>query len=203
MTDAASFDLLSIGHSNLPADRFVELLKGVGVTILADVRSIPYSRWCPWFSHRPFGERLAREKIEYLALGDTLGGRPHDLSLYRDGTVDYEAMAATSEFRTGLVRLREVMGRGRVCMMCAEREPLDCHRGLLIARVLAEGGTMIGHILGDGTIEPHAVTEERLLALVGGGVDLFGDRAARLAEAYHRRGRGMTTRASPKRGREP
>src|SRR5947199_3693409 len=114
MTEAASFDLLSIGHSNLAADRFVELLKGAGVTMLADVRSVPFSRWCPWFSRRPLAERLAREEIGYLELGDALGGRPRDPRLYRYGVADYEAMASTAEFRAGIVRLREAMGRCRV-----------------------------------------------------------------------------------------
>jgi hypothetical protein len=73
--------------------------------------------------------------------------------------------------------------------MCAEREPLDCHRCLLVARALKERGVMIGHILVDGTIEPHAATEERLLGRAGAADDLFGGRAVRLAQAYRARAR--------------
>jgi uncharacterized protein (DUF488 family) len=91
----AAFDVLTIGHSNSPADRFIELLQGAGVTVLADVRSVPFSRWCPWFSRQPLSDRLARETIAYLPMGDTLGGRPRDPRLYRDGVVDYDAMAQT------------------------------------------------------------------------------------------------------------
>ena len=194
MSPSGAFELLTIGHSNLAVDRFVELLKGANVTTLADVRSVPFSRWCPWFSRRPLAERLAREAIDYLELGDALGGRPRDPRLYRDGTVDYEAMARTAEFRSGVARLRGAMERGHACIMCSEREPLDCHRCLLIARVLAEQGVAIGHIIGDGAIEPHAATEQRLLAAVGGGADLFSDHAGRLAEAYRRRNRGVVAR---------
>jgi uncharacterized protein (DUF488 family) len=192
-----SFDLFTIGHSNLAADRFVDLLKSAGVTAIADVRSVPFSRWCPWFSRPALAERLARDGIAYLPLGDMLGGRPRDPHLYRDGVADYEAMAMTREFRAGLAQVREAMARQRVCLMCAEREPLECHRCLLVTRALAEQGVTPGHILSDGTIEPHAATEQRLLALTGGGEDLFRDHATRLAEAYRRRARAIAAKRKP------
>jgi uncharacterized protein (DUF488 family) len=173
-----SFDLLTIGHSNLPAERFMALLTSAGVTAIADVRSVPFSRWCPWFSGKALAERLAGARIAYVALGDALGGRPSDPKLYRDGVADYEAMAARPEFAAGLARVMDASARQRVCLLCAEREPLDCHR-----------------ILPDGAIEPHAVTEERLLALAGGEVDLFRDRTERLAQAYRRRAQAVGARS--------
>src|SRR5712691_2236952 len=160
-------DLLTIGHSNLAADRFIALLAGTGVTAVADVRSVPCSRWCPWFSGKPLAERLARAGIAYLALGDALGGRPRDPALYCDGIADYEAMASAPAFHAGLDRVADETRRHRLCLMCAEREPLDCHRCLLVARALAGRGFKPGHILADGAIEPQAVTERRLLALAG------------------------------------
>jgi uncharacterized protein (DUF488 family) len=186
--------LLTIGHSNLPADRFAAMLKSAGVTAVADVRSVPFSRWCPWFSGKPLAERLAREGIAYVALGDALGGRPRDPTLYRDGVADYEAMAATPAFRGGLGRVVDATQRHRVCLMCAEREPLDCHRCLLVGRALADRGLAPGHILADGSIEPHAATEQRLLALSGGEDDLFRGPASRLADAYRRRSRAIAAR---------
>ena len=86
-------------------------------------------------------------------------------TLYRDGIADYEAMARRRNFAPGLDRPVGRCGTDvAVCLMCAEREPLDCHRCLLVARALAERGLGVGHILHDGTIEPHAATERRLLA---------------------------------------
>src|SRR5262249_3509026 len=131
-TRSAACDLLTIGHSNLTADRFVALLKDAGVTAVADVRSVPFSRWCPWFSGKALAERLASEAIAYIAVGAPLGGRPRAPRLYRDGVADYEAMAATAEFSAGLERVADEMARHRVCLLCAEREPLDCHRCLLV-----------------------------------------------------------------------
>jgi uncharacterized protein (DUF488 family) len=192
-----SCDLFSIGHSNLPEDRFHALLQTGGVNAVADVRSVPSSRFFLWFSRRNLETRLSREGIAYLSYSDALGGRPGDEALYCDGIADYVAMAAHPRFRASLDRLIEAAAHARLCLMCAEREPLDCHRCLLVARSLAARGLTVGHILHDGSIEPHAATEQRLLALdgQGDGCDLFATgQHERLAAAYRRRGRAIAFR---------
>src|SRR5262245_29903728 len=102
MTAPTDFDLFTIGHSNLTADRFAALLAEAGVTTLIDVRSLPFSRPFPWFSGKRLAERLARDRVSYTAMGDALGGRPSDAKLYCEGVADYEAMAARPAFRAGL-----------------------------------------------------------------------------------------------------
>ena len=196
-----AFDLFSIGHSNIPAERFLSMLSGAGVNAIADVRSTPFSRFSPWFSAKNLAPLLAQEGMLYLPYGEPLGGRPRDPALYCDDVADYDAMARQPEFEAGLDRLRVDAARCRVCLMCAEREPLDCHRCLLVARALAGRGLAIGHILHDGMIEPHSATEQRLLELAGEPQDLFttgqGDR---LAAAYRRRARAVAYRAKPQGG---
>ena len=195
MPERPSFELFSIGHSSLPAERFVRLLRDSGINTLADVRSVPGSRRFPWFSKNNLAALLERDGIGYIWMGDALGGRPRHANLYRDGVADYEAMAAAAEFRGGLDRLTDAAANARVCMMCAEREPLDCHRCLLVARSLASRGLTVGHVLHDGTIESHADTERRLLELTGDGCDLFAaGQQERLAAAYRRRARAVASR---------
>jgi uncharacterized protein (DUF488 family) len=191
--------LFSIGHSNIPAERFLVLLQSAGVDAVADVRSVPQSRFCPWFSQRPLAASLTAAGIGYTAMGDALGGRPRHHRLYRDRVADYEAMAIEPDYVAGLERLLDIAARSRICLMCAEREPLDCHRCLLVARSLAERGIAVGHILHDGAIEPHATTEIRLLALdqeaVPHACDLFASgQHDRLAAAYRRRARTVAFR---------
>jgi uncharacterized protein (DUF488 family) len=193
------FDLFSIGHSNVSAERFLALLQQAGVDAVADVRSVPVSRFCPWFSAKNLAPLLTQPGIAYLSYGDALGGRPSKPSLYRDGIADYEAMAKQPEFRAGLDRLRGDMAGRCVCLMCAERDPLDCHRCLLVARELAAGGMAIGHILHDDTVTSHAAIEQRLLALAAedeGTPDLFvTGQNERIAAAYRRRARAVAYRS--------
>jgi uncharacterized protein (DUF488 family) len=202
--ETSAFDLFSIGHSNIPADRFIALLRDAGINAVADVRSTPYSRFFPWFSRKPLAQRLAAEGVAYLSFGDSLGGRPRDQSLYRDGVTDYEAMARTAEFQDGLGNLQNDIGAHSVCLMCAEREPLDCHRCLLVARALAERGLTIGHVLHNGGIEPHAVTEQRLMDWAATADDLFvTGQTQRLAAAYRRRARAVAYRGKANPGAKP
>jgi uncharacterized protein (DUF488 family) len=189
------FDLFSIGHSNLAASRFTAMLQSAGAGAVADVRSTPASRFCPWFSAKNLAPLLAKDNIAYLPFGDALGGRPRDPALYRDGIADYEAMAREPGFQAGLDRLIADAGRHRLCLMCAERDPLDCHRCLLVARALAARSLTIGHILHDGAIEPHAATEQRLLELESADGDLFATgQDERIAAAYRRRARAVAFR---------
>jgi uncharacterized protein (DUF488 family) len=195
----AAFDLFTIGHSNHAIERFLALARGAGITAIADVRSTPASRRYPWFNQARLAPRLAAEGIAYVPLGDALGGRPRDPALYRDdGVADYDAMARTDEFRGGLDRVADGVRRYCVCLMCAEREPLDCHRCLLVTRALAARGFAIGHVLADATVESHAQTEERLLKLADAPADLFANRDQRLAAAYARRAGTAAYRRSEK-----
>src|SRR5262249_33445779 len=145
----------TIGHSNHPIERFIELVRGAEVTAIADVRSTPASRRYPWFNQARLAPRLADEGIAYVPLGDALGGRPRDPRLYReDGVADYASMARRDASPPAPARVAEGTRRYRLCLLCAEREPLDCHRCLLVARALKTRGFAIGHLLVDGTIEP-------------------------------------------------
>ena len=122
MTRSAACELLTIGHSNLAVDRFVALLKDAGVTAVADVRSVPFSRWCPWFSGKALAQRLAGEAIAYIALGDALGGRPRDPRLNRDGVADYDD-GTTLKNRAATGEKSENRAKTRL-YFCAEAVPV-------------------------------------------------------------------------------
>jgi uncharacterized protein (DUF488 family) len=194
------FDFYSIGHSNMPAERFVALLQAHNVKAVVDVRSTPFSRFCPWFSAKTLAPVLAHNGVGYLSCGAALGGRPQTPELYCDGVADYEAMARQPDFQAGIDQLIAAAAsrraQGPICLMCAEREPLDCHRCLLVARALAARGCSTGHILHDGTVEPHAATERRLLDLTSDDGGLFATgQNERIAAAYRRRARAVAYRA--------
>ena len=155
--------VLTVGHSNHPLETFVLLLQQHDVTTLADVRSMPYSRFNPQFNRKSLGAALQAQGIAYRFMGHALGGRPEDRSCYEDGRVRYDRLARTSLYREGIDQVVETAGVERLALMCAEKEPLDCHRTLLVGRSLAARGVAVTHILADGTLEPHDDTMDRLL----------------------------------------
>jgi len=173
----------TIGHSNHPIERFVELLTQGGVSLLVDVRSMPWSRRFPQFSRERLARSLADAGIDYVWEGAALGGKP-------EAGGSYDQLAAKPAFSEALDRLIASREDATPCLMCAEKEPLDCHRTVLVSRRLAERGIAVEHLLADGTVRPHEEIEEALLKK-GGGPDLFEDRAARLARAWQARERAM------------
>lgn len=166
--------VLTIGHSNHPVAAFVELLRAHGVDAVADVRTSPWSRYQPDFNKDALGAALKAAGIAYVFLGRELGGRPEDPACYVDGRVRYDLVARTETFREGMDRLLRGAASRRVALMCAEKEPLDCHRTLLVSRALEREGVAVRHIHADGRLEDHREAMARLLAMHGlGGEDLF------------------------------
>ena len=185
---AAVRTVLTIGHSNHSLETFVALLQQHGVTELADVRSAPYSRFNPHFNRKALESSLESISIAYVFLGRGLGGRPDDPSCYEEGRVRYDRLARTPLFREGLQRVFSDAGRERIALMCAEKEPLDCHRTILVGHRLVERGVAVAHILADGSLEPHDETMDRLLDSAGlPREDLLQSREQLIAEAVARK----------------
>jgi len=183
------FELFTIGHSVHPVEHFVEMLNSHGITALCDVRSSPYSRFMPQFNREPLKEEVARHGIAYLYLGAELGPRSADPTCYENGKVQYRRLAATEIFQQGLGRLRKAMETNRVALMCAEKDPLTCHRMILICRNLAGGDIVIRHILGDGSLEENRDTEKRLMKLLKiDPADLFSTEVDQIQRAYDLQG---------------
>jgi uncharacterized protein (DUF488 family) len=178
----------TIGHSNHPIERFVDLLQAGGVKLLVDVRSMPYSRRFPQFGRERLSKSLADANISYAWEGEALGGKPG----HGGG---YSELAVRPAFKDALDRVIDRSRSATVCLMCAEKDPLHCHRTVLVSRRLAERGAAIEHLLADGTTAPHADIEAALLAKQA-GADLFDDRAQQLARAYDARERAMRGKAT-------
>jgi hypothetical protein len=193
--ESAVARLVSVGHSNHDWPAFVALLRRAGVTALADVRSSPYSRRYPYFNRESFATDLREVGIAYVFLGDLLGGRPGQPSLYdEDGRVDYERVRRTEAFQRGLDQLAQTRNGGTMAFLCSEEDPLHCHRGLMIAPALSELGFPPHHLRKDGSLESNEQMERRLLHETGIGAGLLDglfaatlteeDRRSLLAEAY-------------------
>ncbi|MBW7837210.1 MAG: DUF488 domain-containing protein [Sphingomonadales bacterium] len=170
MTALRDTTIFTIGHSNHGLDHFLALLEKAGITALADVRSKPASRFCPHFNRENLKAALIAHGISYVYLGDALGGKPADPALYSHGRPDYRKIAASAAFKEGLARLMAGAKTRRIAMMCAERDPRQCHRTHLITPALVAEGVAITHILSDGGLLPHA---DLAADMTGGQFDLL------------------------------
>ena len=155
--------VLTIGHSNHSLETFIELLLQHRVTVLADVRSAPYSRFNPHFNREPLAAALKARQIRYVYLGRELGGRSNDPDCYEDGRIRYERLAQTDRFHEGIERVMRGAVEHRIVLMCSEKEPVDCHRTLLVAQSIDKRGMDIAHIHPDGRLESHADAMQRLI----------------------------------------
>ena len=181
--------VFTIGHSTHTFETFVSLLRSNAVTALADVRSAPFSRFNPQFNRDALEAGLKAQGIRYVFLGRELGARSDDPTCYENGRVQYQRLAQTALFQSGLERVMQGALKHQVALVCAEKEPLECHRTLLVARALVERGVDVAHILSDGRLERHDATMARLLDLVGlPQQDLFRTREQLIEEALRRQG---------------
>jgi uncharacterized protein (DUF488 family) len=179
--------LYTIGHSTHPIEDFIGLLRKHGIAVICDVRSSPYSQYNPQFNREDLIPELKSAGIGYVFLGRELGPRSEDPACYEDGRVSYRRLAETAPFREGLNRLRQGMKRYRVSLLCAEKDPLTCHRTILICRELRAEAD-IRHILADGGIETQPELETRLLHLHKlDQMELFESRSDQLERAFDAR----------------
>jgi uncharacterized protein (DUF488 family) len=151
-SDGALTTIYTIGHSDHDLDHFVALVQGQGVDTVVDVRSQPYSHWVPAFNRETLRGALEAAGLTYVFMGDALGGRPGDLSLYdSDGLVpNYERVAATPAFQAGIEALVRLAGEATVVIMCSEGDHHQCHRARLITPALLALDVRVTHVLPDG-----------------------------------------------------
>jgi uncharacterized protein (DUF488 family) len=167
--------LYTIGHSNHSLETFQGLLETYSIELIVDVRSNPYSAYCPHFNQGRI-EKLNKVGISYLYLGDQLGGKPKDPKYYPNGYVDYSLLAQGTAFKMGLEQVLEL--KEQAALMCSEHDPIECHRALVVCRALR--GQEIQHIHRDGRLESHKGLEKRLLVRYG--------KARRIEKAYDLQG---------------
>ena len=161
-----SRSIFTIGHSTHKLEAFIALLKQHNITAVADVRSQPFSRWQPQFNRDALAASLKQEGIHYVPLGKELGARRDEKECYVNGQAVYEKTAGLPLYHKGINRILKGAKTQTIALMCAEKEPLDCHRTILVCRTLRPHNLTIHHILADGTLEAHADTEKRMIEML-------------------------------------
>ena len=184
--------IYTIGHSTHGGEKLIDLLKRHEINAVGDVRSSPYSRINPQFNRNSIRDALRAHDITYVFLGEQLGARTKDQSCYENGKVRYDRLARTEAFRRGIERVKKGSESHRLALLCAEKDPIFCHRMILISRPLVDEGFDLHHILESGEVETQVHAEERLLRRLRiSESDLFRPRAAAVAEAFRRQGEAI------------
>lgn len=145
--------IFTLGHSNHDIQKFIDLLNVHNITAVCDVRSSPFSKYSPQYNQDIFKKILSDNHIQYVFLGKELGARPDDKNCYKNGQVQFELLAKTNLFQKGITRVIKGTETFRIALVCAEKDPIECHRTLLVSRELEKNGFLISHILEDGNIE--------------------------------------------------
>lgn len=162
-----SKQLFTVGHSNLSITDFISLITQYQITAIADIRSHPYSGYLPHFNRDLLKFELLKSQIKYVFLGDELGARPKDLSCYLNGNVVYQRIANSAAFKSGIERVITGLNQYNISLMCAEKDPINCHRTILISKYLQQLGVAVNHIIDHNILESQEKIENRLLELYG------------------------------------
>lgn len=182
-------EIFTIGYSSFSLEVFLNTLKKYKITAVADVRSQPYSKFKPEFNRESFKEVLSKNNIAYVFLGEECGARVDDSKCYTNGKVNYDLVAQNQIFKNGLKRIKKGMEKYNIVLMCAEKDPITCHRTILVSRNLQSAGVKIKHILSNGRVEQHKDSEQRLLKLFNLNYpEMFRSDEQRLNDAYSRQG---------------
>ena len=145
-------------HQNL--NGFVSDLAAHGISVVADVRTSPYSKYAAEFNRESLEAFLHAKGIKYIFMGNELGARPSDRACYVNGSVDYDKIQESDLFQNGLKRLQDGIAKGVIiALLCAEKDPICCHRNILVARALVKLGVEVRHLIQLRSGEP-AVVEE-------------------------------------------
>lgn len=169
------YTIYTIGHGSRRPEELLDLLKRYEIAYLVDVRSQPYSRFNPSFNREDLTFFLQENGVQYLFMGESLGGRPADLACYVDGKIDYEIVMTKEVFLEGIQRLKTAHHKKlKVALMCSETDPCECHRSKLIGRALESEGIDLQHIDERGRLKD----QRRVINDMNRGrsdVDLFGN----------------------------
>jgi len=177
--------VFTIGHSLHSLEGLISLLERHAIEMVGDVRSLPASRHAPQFNAAPLSQALRGKGLLYHFLGRELGARRPSGPQPDATNLSFAQLSQEADFRAALHKLGQWGQRQALALLCAEKDPASCHRGLLIARLLHAQNLPVQHILADGSLLGHAALEEALLLqfhLPPG--DLFRSREECLAEAY-------------------
>ena len=157
--------IYTIGYTAFDINDFVKALKNFGISCLIDVRSVAKSSYYKDFDDVSLAPLLKKNGILYRNYKTEFGARQENVSFYNEkGVLDFDKFSKSQQFLDGVEKIKNAQKLGyNICLMCAEKDPINCHRTILIAHNLDKKGFLVKHILaGEQTCEQREI-DERLL----------------------------------------
>jgi len=188
--------IYTVGHSTSPNPVFLKILNKFKITCIVDVRSVPFSRHAPQFNKDELMRFLKKHGIQYVYMGEEFGARREDKSLYTpQGYLDFELTRRSALFLKGIDRINKGLENGfTIALMCTEKQAMDCHRGILVGKGLADVGFEVVHIGYNDKTMTQEQLERALLNCYYPETNMFADQLGEplhdeelIAEAYRRR----------------
>lgn len=157
--------IFTIGYSAFEIDDFIKVLKANKITNLVDVRSKPFSEFYPNFNSQNLKKNLNSENISYENMVAEFGARQENKDFFaKEGYLDFEKFSQSEQFKSGIETLKNGLNLGgKIVLMCAEKDPISCHRSILIAKSLKNENIEVLHIMPDESLQSQNELEVRLL----------------------------------------
>jgi uncharacterized protein (DUF488 family) len=158
-------DIYTIGHSNYPVEKLIDMLRYYNINCVIDIRGIPYSKYNIQFDKETIRYTLTKEGFIYLFMATEFADkRDTKVSYIEEGYADFEKVIEEEDFKRGIERLKDGCNKGyRIALLGAMQDPIRCHRSILLGKALIEEGFNIMHIMDDYSIKDQDYIEERIL----------------------------------------
>ncbi|MBN9647980.1 DUF488 domain-containing protein [Terrisporobacter glycolicus] len=158
-------EIYTLGHSNYPFDKFIEILKKYNIDCVVDIRAIPYSKYNTQYNKEFFQTNLKRLGYTYIYMADEFGARRKTRASYNnEGYADFAKVILEDDFKKGIQRLKVGCIKGyKIVLLGAMQEPIRCPRGILVGKELLKEGFDVKHIMHEGNLKTQKYLEELLL----------------------------------------
>jgi len=180
-------EIYTIGYVSYTLEEMIKVLRTFGISCLIDVRSSPYSAYYKQFDRDILSKELQDAGIIYRNYAYEFGARQEDPRFYsEEGYLDFDLFTHSEQFNEGVEKVRKGMDLGyKIALMCAEKDPMTCHRAIMIGKNLKEQGFRVCHILYPDQIETQEEMEQRA---IGNQLSFFPEEE-RIADFYREQNR--------------
>ena len=158
-------DIYTIGHSNYPVEKLIDMLKHYDIDTVVDIRGTPYSKYNVQYNKETIAHTLTEAGFIYIYMAKELAAkRENKVSYNKEGYSDFEKVVKEKDFLNGVDRLKVGCEKGyKIALLGAMQNPIRCHRSILVGRALREHGFNVKHILDDYSLASQEYIEQDLL----------------------------------------